>query len=375
VISRQLIQLHGGHLTCHSEKDKGSTFQFTCKITLATADDHPSTEVYSKDKEHTLAAEGRHQPENGNSTNGSSRTLEGSPTTSDVAWSAAERTRILVVCPLKFTCTSIIHHIRATVQDPSLCEISTVSGCDEAVRELNSKGPRGKSFTHVIINLLEVSETAQLLQYAYAVTTARLVVITSPAQKTNINRALSSEEAVRKSVTFLEKPTKPSRYSNVFDPTKRREESYDTKMASAHAAIKTQRTVFHELGEFARGKHYRILVAEDNLVNQKVMAKFLVKAGFECDLAVDGVDCTAKFFAVQAGYYDLILCDLDMPRKDGFQTCVEIRAREKDNGHKPVPIVALSAYVMSDVAARCNEVGFTDYISKPVEFSVLKGEL
>ena len=69
-----------------------------------------------------------------------------------------------------------------------------------------------------------------------------------------------------------------------------------------------------------------------------------------------------------------------MPRKDGFQTCKDIRAWEAKQieagtarGNVPIPIVALSAYVMSDMVDKCRESGFTKYLSKPVVFQKLKG--
>lgn len=63
-----------------------------------------------------------------------------------------------------------------------------------------------------------------------------------------------------------------------------------------------------------------------------------------------------------------------MPRKDGFQTCKEIRAWEQKHGVAKIPIVALSAYVMSDMVDKCKESGFTRYLSKPVVFQQLKGK-
>lgn len=61
-------------------------------------------------------------------------------------------------------------------------------------------------------------------------------------------------------------------------------------------------------------------------------------------------------------------CDLHMPRKDGYQACREIREWENENRHKNMPIIALSANVMSDVQDKCIEAGFSDYVTKPVDF-------
>ena len=60
-----------------------------------------------------------------------------------------------------------------------------------------------------------------------------------------------------------------------------------------------------------------------------------------------------------------------MPRKDGYQACREIRDWEKNSRQKRIPIIALSANVMSDVQDKCVEAGFNDYVTKPVDFIAL----
>lgn len=57
-----------------------------------------------------------------------------------------------------------------------------------------------------------------------------------------------------------------------------------------------------------------------------------------------------------------------MPRKDGYQACREVRVWERQNKYKNMPIIALSANVMSDVHDKCVEAGFSDYVTKPVDF-------
>lgn len=64
-----------------------------------------------------------------------------------------------------------------------------------------------------------------------------------------------------------------------------------------------------------------------------------------------------------------------MPRKDGFQACAEIRQWEKARKHPLVPIIALSANVMSDVAGKCAAAGFSNYVAKPVDFEVLSSAI
>jgi len=64
-----------------------------------------------------------------------------------------------------------------------------------------------------------------------------------------------------------------------------------------------------------------------------------------------------------------------MPRKDGYQACREIREWEAKGGHKRMPIIALSANVMSDVQEKCVEAGFSNYVTKPVDFIDLSNAL
>lgn len=356
VISRQLVELHGGKLTCTSTKNVGSTFEFTGVFKLPNDKDQPSKEQLAKGDQALVTA--------------------------SVNVDMDEQIRILVVCPWRYTRDSISHHIRATVVQPDRCEIKSVASSDEArtIVEADVK------WTHVVLNINDEKEVVELLQFLFArlkrelsnsSNKTQLVVLSSPNQRMTIQKEIASSSGNRPlplKLTFLPKPLKPSRYAAVFDPKGLGSQSKDTKMESAHKTLETEKSLFASLKTFAQTGNYHILLAEDNLVNQKVMAQFLAKAGLACDVATDGLVCTTKLFSAGPGYYDLIMCDLDMPRKDGFQTCREIRQWEIECGVQanPLPIIALSAYVMSDVADQCVEAGFTKYVSKPVEFASLK---
>lgn len=110
-------------------------------------------------------------------------------------------------------------------------------------------------------------------------------------------------------------------------------------------------------------------------MNQKVLTRYLVRVGLLVDVANDGEECVAYFMDKPYGYYSMILCDLFMPKKDGFEATREIRQWEETNVDSKnqwrTPIVALSANVMSDVASKCLACGFSTYISKPVNFAIL----
>lgn len=103
----------------------------------------------------------------------------------------------------------------------------------------------------------------------------------------------------------------------------------------------------------------------------QVVQKFLAKVSIASELAIDGVDCTDRVFSHPRTHYSIILCDLHMPNKDGYQTCKEIRAWERANKFSPLPIIALSANVLGDVYEKCVEAGFNSYLTKPVDFKEL----
>jgi CheY-like chemotaxis protein len=102
----------------------------------------------------------------------------------------------------------------------------------------------------------------------------------------------------------------------------------------------------------------KILVAEDNLVNQKMMQGFFKNLGFEIDLAHDGLDAVEK--ATQREY-DLILMDVMMPNMDGWEATRTLRKRGVTT-----PIVAVTADVTDDAEQRSRDSGMDDYITKPV---------
>ncbi|MEX2141459.1 MAG: response regulator [Pirellulales bacterium] len=111
----------------------------------------------------------------------------------------------------------------------------------------------------------------------------------------------------------------------------------------------------------------RILVAEDNEINQIVTTQVLSKVGFTCDLVANGKEALA---ALESKEYDLVLMDCQMPEMDGFEATRQYRTRETTllaERPKPVPIIALTANAMRGDRERCLEAGMTDYLTKPID--------
>lgn len=111
-----------------------------------------------------------------------------------------------------------------------------------------------------------------------------------------------------------------------------------------------------------RQKHdLRILVAEDNVVNQKVARMLLGRIGYECDVAADGVEALE---ALERQRYDLIFLDLQMPNMDGLEVAQRIRDQLRNS--RPF-LCAMTANAMREDRTRCLEAGMQDFISKPVD--------
>ena len=114
---------------------------------------------------------------------------------------------------------------------------------------------------------------------------------------------------------------------------------------------------------------YRILLVEDNTINQRVAISMLSKLGYTADLAGDGREALEK---VDSQSYDLILMDCQMPVMDGFEATRQITGRHRDNS--PV-IIAMTAMAMEGDREKCFAAGMRDYISKPVNQKELKSKL
>ncbi|WCL48822.1 response regulator [Leptospira sp. GIMC2001] len=110
----------------------------------------------------------------------------------------------------------------------------------------------------------------------------------------------------------------------------------------------------------------KILIVEDNVVNQKVARSILRKIGYDADLSSNGQDAIDK---LKNEYYNLILMDIQMPVLDGIEATKRIRLYENSNQISPSVIIAMTAQAMEGDKNLCLQVGMNDYISKPIEKS------
>ena len=111
----------------------------------------------------------------------------------------------------------------------------------------------------------------------------------------------------------------------------------------------------------------RILLAEDNAVNEKVACAILKKAGHTVEVARDGRQAVRM---MAARSFDVVLMDVQMPEMDGFEATTAIREMEKHTGGR-TPVIAMTAHAMGGYKERCLEAGMDGYVTKPIRRDLL----
>jgi len=118
------------------------------------------------------------------------------------------------------------------------------------------------------------------------------------------------------------------------------------------------------------GERLKILLVEDNLLNQRIVTFSLKKYNHEVTIANDGVEALERF---KEQKFDVILMDIMMPVMDGLEATVKIREIESlDTFNKRTPIIALTANTMDNDRDKCISYGMDDFMSKPFDIELLK---
>jgi signal transduction histidine kinase/DNA-binding response OmpR family regulator len=119
------------------------------------------------------------------------------------------------------------------------------------------------------------------------------------------------------------------------------------------------------------GRALEVLLAEDNLINQRLAMALLQRAGHRVTIANNGRQAVD---ALAAGHFDIVLMDMQMPEMDGADAIAVIRDRERRSGHH-IPIVAVTAHALTGDRERCLAAGADDYVSKPLSPATLFGAI
>jgi PAS domain S-box-containing protein len=300
-ISRQLVELMGGTLTVTSSLGSGSTF--TARLPFPRSDSRAQTAV-DLDREVDLSG-----------------------------------VRVLVVDD---------NATNRLVLDRLLvgwgCLPDAADGAERGLNRLISAALAGTPFDVVLLDLnmpdVDGYELARRVRHDPRLTGLRLVMLTSSGQRGEAERA--AEVGVAGCLT---KPVRSAQLHGLLVTVLGRSPAPANDMTAAPPV--------------AAGA--RLLLAEDNPVNQKVAQLTLERLGYAVDVVSDGAQALA---ALATASYDAVLMDCQMPGMDGFAATQELRLREAAGRHTPV--IALTASAMASDRERCLQAGMNDYLSKPL---------
>lgn len=118
----------------------------------------------------------------------------------------------------------------------------------------------------------------------------------------------------------------------------------------------------------------RVLLAEDNELNQEITAEFLGAMGFKVDIAADGMEVIEAMLDAEVGYYDIILMDIQMPRLNGYEAAKQIRSLDRPE-ISDIPIIALTANATEEDVKNALNSGMNAHIVKPINVKVLEEKL
>ncbi len=188
------------------------------------------------------------------------------------------------------------------------------------------------------------------------IASTRLVLMTAIGQR--------GEAKSYRDIGFAAYLSKPVSRSLLF-------EVFNEVLQGRKVAEKPTLVTRHTIREIRR-RTVRILLAEDNIVNQKVALGQLKKMGLTADTAANGLEAVR---ALEQTDYDLVLMDCNMPEMDGYEATAQIRDLGSKVQNHEVPVIAMTANAMQGDREECLAAGMNDYISKPVKSKILSETL
>ena len=313
-ISKQLVEIMGGQIGVDSELGHGSTFFFTAKF----------------EKQDEFAT--RQAP---------SQELAGK--------------RVLIVDDNATNRRILEHQTRCWAMRPMV-----VDHPNEAMAQVKEQAAAGSPFDLAILDMkmpeMNGLELAKTIKSDPNAATTKIILLTSTVDRVGPDqlRAAGIDR-------YFNKPVKQSQlYEMIKNLILKTQDAPTT-------AAKTIPDGGVPQGQ--RGK-LRVLLVEDNAVNQKVALRQLKKLGYSGNAVANGLEALEAWERI---HYDLVLMDCQMPEMDGYEATAEIRRREDSDRH--TPIIAMTAHAMKGDREKCIEAGMDDYITKPVKVDLLEQAL
>jgi signal transduction histidine kinase/CheY-like chemotaxis protein len=315
-ISKQLVELMGGTIGVTSQPSEGSTFWFTLPLSLDTQDIAPL-----------------------------------------LPQSDLEGVHVLIVDDNKINCRVL--HEQLSIWGMRSSAYPTGREAMRALRETQAaRDPYQIAILDYYLPDMDGESLGRMIKDDPALRETLLVMLTSRGQRGDAKRV--SEVGFS---AYLVKPVSPSQLldalSTVLGTYK---EGISTTLITRHTLAESQTAKAVPVPKQEKPIHARILVVEDNVVNQRMAVKMLEKMGCRVDVAANGLEAVAM---VERLKYDLVFMDCQMPEMDGYEATAEIRRREEASQH--TLIIAMTAHTMQGDREKCLKAGMDDYIAKPVK--------
>ena len=227
-----------------------------------------------------------------------------------------------------------------------------------ALEKLRRASQRGRGYDLVIMEMalpdMRGIELGSRIDSAIAPGSCRKIMLTSHGQRGD---AQSARQAGLHA--YITRPIRGAQLRDVIE-----------RVMGLKQTDKNQLITRHSLNESGAGWQYRILVADDNVIDQKITLVLLKKLGLHADVASNGVDAVS---AVRGHRYDIVLMDIQMPEMNGYEATAAIRELEQaTSSGQHIPIIALTGSELKGDQERCLDAGMDDYIAKPVIYEQLK---
>ncbi len=235
------------------------------------------------------------------------------------------------------------------------CSCDTSNTGDKALSLMNAVAKVNAPFDCAVIDMrmpeMDGAELGKRIKENPLLRDISMVMLTS--------QGLRGEASRMKEIGFAAYLTKPIRRSQLYDCLITIFSNKQQKDIEKTIPIITK----HSISD-ARKSRVRILIVEDNIVNQKIALRMIEKFGFRGDVAANGKEAIS---ALEKFRYDVVLMDVQMPVMDGFEATRRIRDNRSNVIDRNIPIIAMTAHAMKGDRERCIAAGMNDYTSKPVQ--------